>query len=60
VQRAAAAALCEPRLLRDPAHAARVLAVLDTITALIVPQRDRRSEAFQALRKGLGARKAEI
>ena len=28
-QRAAAAALCEPRLLRDPAHAARVLAVLD-------------------------------
>jgi hypothetical protein len=36
VQRAAAAALCESRLLRD-----------------------RRSEAFQALRKGLGARKAE-
>jgi hypothetical protein len=27
VQRAAAAALCEPRLLRDPAHAARVLAM---------------------------------
>lgn len=54
VQRAAAAALCEPRLLRDPAHATRVLAMLDTITASIVPQRDRRSEAFQALRKGLG------
>ncbi|MEI6777620.1 MAG: HEAT repeat domain-containing protein [Chloroflexales bacterium] len=54
VQRAAAAALCEPRLLRDPALAARVLVVLDTITASIPQQRDRRSEAFQALRKGLG------
>jgi hypothetical protein len=30
--------------------------VLDTIAA----QSDRRSEVFQALRKGLGARKAEI
>ncbi|MEI7771986.1 MAG: HEAT repeat domain-containing protein, partial [Chloroflexales bacterium] len=60
VQRAAAAALCEPRLLRDPAHAARVLAVLDTITASIMQQRDRRGAAFVALRKGLGARKAEI
>ncbi|NTV64758.1 MAG: hypothetical protein HGA65_14680, partial [Oscillochloris sp.] len=49
-----AAALCEPRLLRDPAHAARVLAVLDTITASIPQQHDRRSEVFQVLRKGLG------
>lgn len=54
VQRAAAAALCEPRLLRDPTHTAQVLAVLDTITASIPPCGDRRSEAFQALRKGLG------
>lgn len=54
VQRAAAAALCEPRLLRNPAHTAQVLALLDTIMTSIVQQRDRRSEAFQALRKGLG------
>lgn len=54
VQRAAAAALCEPKLLRDPAQAQCVLAVLDMITATIPDRSDRRSEAFQALRKGLG------
>jgi hypothetical protein len=32
-QRAAAAALCEPRLLREPEHAAAVLRILDEITA---------------------------
>jgi hypothetical protein len=53
-QRAAAAALCEPRLLREPGHARRVLAVLDAITRSIPAQRDRRSEAFKALRQGLG------
>jgi hypothetical protein len=55
-QRAAAAALCEPRLLKDPAHVQRVLAVLDAITSSILPLSgsDRRSEPFQALRKGLG------
>jgi len=53
-QRAAAAALCEPRLLKNPEHARRVLTVLDTITVAILPQGERRSEAFQALRKGLG------
>jgi len=53
-QRAAAAALCEPRLLRDPARARRVLAVLDAITAAIPAQRDRRSDAFKTLRQGLG------
>ena len=53
-QRAVAAALCEPRLLKDPAQTRRVLGVLDTITTLILPEGDRRSDAFQALRKGLG------
>ena len=53
-QRAAAAALCEPRLLKDPDQTRRVLGVLDTITTLILPEGNRRSEAFQALRKGLG------
>lgn len=52
VQRAAAAALCEPCLLRDVAHSARVLAVLDTITASIVQQRNQSVEAFQTLAKG--------
>src|SRR5512145_941366 len=53
-QRAAAAALCEPRLLKQPHHAAAVLQILDQITAGIPSAADRRSEDFQALRKGLG------
>lgn len=53
-QRAAAAALCEPRLLKEPEYARRVLAILDTITTTILPEGERRSEAFLALRKGLG------
>ncbi|MFZ6028752.1 MAG: hypothetical protein ACOYYS_13635 [Chloroflexota bacterium] len=53
-QRAAAAGLCEPRLLRRPHHAAAVLQILDRITAGIPAVTDRRSEEFQALRKGLG------
>lgn len=66
-QRAAAAALCEPRLLTNPEHAAAVLGMLDGITAriLTVPrsstgqsratgQNERRSEAFKALRQSLG------
>lgn len=53
-QRAAAAALGEPRLLRDPAHAQRTLAILDAITATIRNQTDRRSDAFKTLRQGLG------
>ncbi len=55
-QRAAAAAMCEPRLLKNPEHARRVLATLDAITGALpgLPETDRRSEPFQALRKGLG------
>ena len=55
-QRAAAAALCEPRLLKNPGHTRRVLAILDAITASIAPlsAAERRAEPFQALRKGLG------
>ncbi len=53
-QRAAAAALCEPRLLSTPERIAAVLAVLDTITASIAQQEDRRSDDFKALRKGMG------
>lgn len=53
-QRAAAAGLCEPRLLRDPAHAAAVLGILDQITATIESASDRKSDAFRTLRQGLG------
>ncbi len=52
-QRAAAAALCEPRLLRQERHARRVLHILDGITASLVQTRQRRGEEFGALRKGL-------
>jgi len=53
-QRAAAAALCEPRLLRQLRHAERVLHTLDHITASLERVTDRRSEEFRVLRQGLG------
>ena len=53
-QRAAAAALCEPRLLGAPAHARATLRILDGITASIARVKDRRSDDFRALRQGLG------
>jgi hypothetical protein len=53
-QRAAVAAVCEPRLLRDPKHAKRVLRLLDAITTSIVRETDRRAEDFKTLRQALG------
>jgi hypothetical protein len=53
-QRAAAAALCEPRLLTRPEHARETLHILDRITASLKAAPDRRTEDFRALRKGLG------
>ena len=53
-QRAAAAALCEPRLLVKPAHATATLHILDAITASLRQNRERKSESFRVLRKGLG------
>ena len=52
-QRAAAAGLCEPRLLRDAAHAAAILRILDAITASIPQITDRKGDAFRTLRQGL-------
>ena len=52
-QRAAAAAICEPRLLRQPQHALAALNILHTITESIARMEDRHSEGFLALRKGL-------
>ena len=53
-QRAAAAALCEPRLLGQAKHARAVLRLLDKITASVRQVENRKTEDFLALRKGLG------
>jgi hypothetical protein len=53
-QRAAAAALCEPRLLVDEASARATLEILDKITTSILDFQERRSDAFRTLRQGLG------
>lgn len=53
-QRAAAAALCEPALLKDPINTQEVLRILDAITASLYESEDRRQESFKVLRKGLG------
>ncbi|MBI5303365.1 MAG: hypothetical protein HY868_14615 [Chloroflexi bacterium] len=52
-QRAAIAALCEPRLLRDETQVARVLAILDRVTDSIRAVQDRKRDEFVALKKGL-------
>ena len=54
VQRAAAAGLCEPPLLKQPKQVRRVLAVLDRITRSVAATRDRKSEEFRVLRTALG------
>ena len=53
-QRAAAAAICEPRLLGDTQCAFNALKILDTIMDSIVQTADRRGDEHHALRKGLG------
>jgi hypothetical protein len=52
-QRAAPAALCEPRLLA-PDRVADVIEVLDLITASLVGRENRQGDDFKTLRKGLG------
>jgi hypothetical protein len=52
-QRAAAAALCEPALLRRPEHVRRTLAVLDRLTDHVAEAADRKDEGFRVLRRGL-------
>jgi hypothetical protein len=53
-QRAAAAALCEPRLLRRDWAARAAVDLVDRITSSYEAGADRRSDASRALRKGLG------
>ena len=52
-QRAAAAALCEPRLLHDAKIVHSVLAILDAITRTVASKPDA-SEAFRTLRRSMG------
>ncbi|HPU86172.1 MAG TPA: hypothetical protein PLE60_12670 [Candidatus Latescibacteria bacterium] len=53
-QRAAAAAVAEPALLKKPSEAIRALSLLDTITRTLPGAPDRRTEDFKTLRQGLG------
>jgi len=52
-KRAAAAALCEPKLLKHKEQASKVLQILDTITYSIKEIQDRKDEGFKALKKGM-------
>jgi hypothetical protein len=54
VQRAAVAALCEPRLLTEPDHAREVLELLGLVTAGLPAIDDRRNDGFRTLRRALG------
>lgn len=53
-RRAAAAALCEPRLLKKTETIRRVLDMLDRITEEILEIQERGNEPFRALRQSLG------
>ncbi len=53
-QRALAAGICEPELLSDPRHAELALQLLDQITQLLSGVKNRKSDDFKVLRKGLG------
>jgi hypothetical protein len=53
VQRAAAAGLCEPSLLKEPEHVVRVLAVLDRMTKSLAATSARKTEGFRVLRQAL-------
>ena len=54
VQRAAAAGLCEPPLLRKPDEVRRVLLVLDHITRSMAATRDRKHDGYRVLRQAMG------
>lgn len=53
-QRAAAAAICEPRLLAQPQHARAALQILDRITGSLAAGGERNRDDVLVLRKGLG------
>jgi hypothetical protein len=53
-RRAIAAALAEPRLLKDPAIAAQVLDILDALTADMKSAEDPKEESFKVFRQTMG------
>src|SRR6267378_5877206 len=53
LQRAAAAGLCEPSLLKEPEHVVRVLKVLDRMTRSLAATGPRKGEDFRVLRQAL-------
>jgi hypothetical protein len=53
-KRAAAAALCEPRLLKESKVANHVLQILDDITSSMQKANDPKDEAFKVLRQAMG------
>jgi hypothetical protein len=52
-QRALAAALCEPDLLREASHARLTLALLDEIMERLTAYPDHKNSAFKTLRQGM-------
>ncbi len=52
-KRATAAALCEPKLLKQKEQVSKVLQILDKITDSIYSILDRKNEGFIALKKGM-------
>jgi hypothetical protein len=52
-KRAAAAALAEPRLLKQPRHAKQVLQIMDKITASMETDDNARDESYKILRQGM-------
>ena len=52
-KRAAAAALAEPRLLKQPKHAKQVLQIMDKITASMETDDNVKDESYKVLRKGM-------
>jgi hypothetical protein len=53
-KRAAAAALAEPRLLKQPKHVKQALKVLNEITATMEKAGNTKDESFKVLRQGMG------
>lgn len=53
-RRAVVAALCEPKLLRQPLQAKRVLQILNDITASLSGEKQPKSDDFKVLQKALG------
>jgi hypothetical protein len=54
VQRAAAAGLCEPSLLKEPEHVIRVLGILDRMTKSMAATNERKGAGVRVLRQALG------